>query len=208
MWILKSQYFLIIYFENHEIINIRTHSSPMLISTKSPSAKQNFRSLWKMIWLWASEDVWSLAPSGLAASAGKRNGTPWRRGCATCLQVIIEALLWLSPKQHGQWEFAGYCLDTHERLNGSTRWWLWFTSDEPHWEVKEPKTLWPGKTGHWVWKAEKWRLHRESPRSMNKEKTEKLISVCCTVKLWRKSEGLANKSTWKAILPFKIKSGC
>lgn len=95
-----------IYFENHEIINILTHSSPVLTSTKTDTLSktklqilvEDYLTLGfkKMAELWLLAD-W-LTVQEAQSRGGKRMAHPGEGSSAICLQVTTEALVLLVPK--------------------------------------------------------------------------------------------------------------
>lgn len=117
-----------IYFENHEIINALTHSSSVLISTKTVSLSKTKVQILveddltlgftKVAELWLPVD-W-LTVQEAWPRAGKRNGTSWRRG-SFCLSAGHYRGTGTACPQSGvcSWVFARYCSHTHERWNGS-----------------------------------------------------------------------------------------
>lgn len=128
---------------------------------------------------------WTLALRGLADNAGGIVESKWEEWCdcgewgyTICLQVFTEVLVLSVPKEG--------CAHMYLQVTAWTASKRWSGSISPRQRVascglllmslkqvvccsfaslrvKESKTLWPGKIGHWVWKAEEWRIHLESP---------------------------------------------
>lgn len=116
-----------IYFENHEITNILTHSSPELTSCKTVTLSKtklqilveddltpgfkNVAELWLLV-------DWQTV-QGDNPEQARRMAYPGEGAYAICLQVTRGTDIACPQSSTCKCVFAGYCLHTHERWNGS-----------------------------------------------------------------------------------------
>lgn len=112
-----------IYFENREIINILTHSSPVLTSTKTETLSKTKPQILvegdltpgfkKMAELWLLVD-WQTV-QGHNPEQARGMARPREGGYAICLQVIRGTGIACPQSSTCTCVLAGYCLYTHER---------------------------------------------------------------------------------------------